>query len=441
MLISKYFLPIRKEIPTEAVTISHQLMLKSGMIKQIASGLYAWLPFGYKILRRFEQVIREEMDRYGFQELLMPTIQPAKLWHESGRGQKFYGPETLRFKDRHDNEMLYGPTAEEVVTFIATGDLKSYKQLPLSLYNMQWKFRDEIRPRFGIMRSREFLMLDSYSFDKTEEDARKTYYAHYDCFLSICARLGLVAIPSQADSGEIGGDMSHEFHILAKSGESEIFYEEGLADLITEVKNGNLKTKNIEEYRNKLLSYYIATDEKHNPQNCNIPAEKLKSARGIEVGHVFYFADKYSKPMGLRMMDDTSTEFIPMMGSYGIGVGRLVAAFIEANSDDKGIIWNKETSPFDLYLVNLSPKDETCTNAANEIYQNLQHQNFDILFDDTQDSPGVKLAKSELLGIPITIVVSTRNITDGKIEVRLREKVKTEIIELTSLENFLKTLF
>ena len=420
MRLSNYFLPLRKDMPADVAVKSHELMVKSGMIKQISGGLYAWLPLGYKVLRRFEQVIREEMEKFGFNEILMPTVQPASLWHESGRGN-FYGVETLRFKDRHEREYIYGPTAEEVVTFIARDELKSYKQLPLSLYNMQWKFRDEIRPRFGVMRSREFLMLDSYSFDESEEAAKASYNAHYDCFVSIFARLGLTAIPMQADTGEIGGDLSHEFHILAETGESEIIYDKAIEEITG---------ADVQNMREKISKFYAVTSEKFVANECPVDEANLRRKRGIEVGHIFYFADKYSKPMGLSIMDKDGKSVVPMMGSYGIGVGRLVAAYIEANHDEKGIIWNETTTPFDEIIFNLAPKDEACTKIAEDLYKTKKMQGFDILYDDTNDSIGVKLARADLIGVNTQIIVSPRNLQNNQIESRTRKTGISELIEI-----------
>ena len=422
MLLSKYFLPTRKDVSRDLVLASHKLMVRAGLIKQISSGLYAMLPMGLKVLRKIENIIREELDSEGFHEMLMPTIQPAELWKESGRYQN-YGLEMLKFQDRHGVELLYGPTAEEVATLIAK-DIKSYKDLPCVLYNIQWKFRDEIRPRFALMRAREFLMLDSYSFDKTEEEAKTTYNKHYDAYLRIFARMGLTAIPMQADTGEIGGDLSHEFHIIAQSGESEIFYEESLENLINEIKTGKISSN----LRENISQFYAKTEEKHNEdESKNL---KIVKKRGIEVGHNFYFSTKYSASMNFTIQNAEGTTFNPFMGSYGIGVGRLMAAFIEANHDEKGIIWHKNISPFDFYIVDLT-KSEDSKFKVNQIYNDLKKANFDVLLDDTKDFAGEKFSRSDLIGIPYIITLSEKLIEGGEVEFKCRSsnEVSKTLIE------------
>lgn len=420
MFVSKYFLPTRKDVSSDVVLTSHKLMLKAGMIKQIASGLYAFLPLGLRVLKKIENIIREELDLEGFNEVLMPTIQPASLWQESGR-YGGYGKEMLKFKDRHEAELLYGPTAEEVITFIAK-DLKSYKELPCVLYNIQWKFRDEIRPRFALMRAREFLMMDSYSFDKTEEGAIESYNKHYDAYLRIFARMGLTAIPMQADTGEIGGDLSHEFHIIADSGESEIIYEEGLEGLISRIQSG----EKINNLRDEIGKFYAATSEKHLEEN----GKNLIKKRGIEVGHNFYFATKYSTSMKLTVQGEDGKPFNPLMGSYGIGVGRLMAAFIEANHDANGIVWHPEISPFDYYIVDLT-KTEEAREFALGVYKDLQSKGHSVLFDDTTESAGAKFAKADLLGIPTRITISQKLFENGK-QIETKDR-KTGTISIKSI--------
>ena len=416
MLLSKFFLPLRKDVSKDLVLTSHKLMVKTGMIKQVASGLYAFLPLGLKVLRKIENIIREELNREGFNEILMPVVQPASLWEESGR-YSGYGKEMLKFKDRHEVELLFGPTAEEVVTFLAK-ELKSYKELPLVLYNIQWKFRDEIRPRFGLMRGREFLMMDSYSFDVTEEQAIVNYNKHYDAYLRIFARMGLTALPMQADTGEIGGDLSHEFHIITEAGESEIYYDEKLEDLIAKVKNGEV----FEDLRAEIGKYYAATAEKHTEKGL-----KLVKKRGIEVGHNFYFADKYSKSMGLSLQNAEGSTFHPLMGSYGIGVGRLMAAFIEASNDESGIIWHESIAPFQYYIVDLTKEHKVW---AMEVYKTLQSRGYEVLFDDKEGSAGEKFARADLLGIPYRITISDKLFAEQKLEVKNRTTKEVKYLTL-----------
>lgn len=428
MLISNLFLPLKKEISADIILKSHQLMIKSGMIKQISAGIYAWLPLGLCVLRKIENIIREELNAEGFHEILMPTMQPADLWNESGRGG-YCGQETLRLKDRHGVDMIYGPTAEEVVTFIARGELKSYKNLPCTLYNIQWKFRDEIRPRFGVMRGREFLMMDSYSFDKTKDESVKTYNKHYDAYLRIFARMGLVAIPMQADPGEIGGDLSHEFLVLADSGESEVFYDPKLNDLVSQISEGR-ETQNLRE---KIGQYYAATSDKHQGNT-----DGLAKMRGIEVGHIFYFGDKYTKPMNVQVQDESGALFYPECGSYGIGVGRLVAAAIEASNDSNGIIWHESISPFDIGLINIGTKNPECTKYADEIYALLKSQGRDVLYDNTDDRAGEKFAKMDLIGLPKRVVISEKLMQDNKAEIKDRRSGVVEVISIADIESYFR---
>ena len=350
MRLSRYFLPLLKETPSEAQIVSHQLMLRAGMIRQSSAGIYSWLPLGYKVLRKIEQIVREEMDAAGCHEVLMPSIQPAEIWQESGR-YNAYGPEMLRIRDRHDRQMLYGPTHEEVITDIFRRSIKSYKDLPQNLYQIQWKFRDEVRPRFGVMRGREFLMKDNYSFDLNAEGAVKSYNTMFLAYLKTFKRMGLTAIPMRAETGPIGGDLSHEFQILAETGESAAYYDAAFEDIDFMADDLDIE---------QLMSLYAATDDQHDPAACPVPADRLRSGRGIEVGHIFCFGTKYSKSMGAVVMGPDGEEVPVEMGSYGIGVSRLVGALIEAFHDDNGIIWPEGVAPFDLGLINLRPGDDAC---------------------------------------------------------------------------------
>lgn len=423
--ISQYFIPTKKHLSKDITIPSHQLMLKAGLIKQISSGLYAWLPLGMRVLNKVNEIIRQEMDKINALEVVLPTMQPQELWERSGRGQ-YCGQETLACKDRHGKTLIYGPTAEEVMTFVANNELHSYKGLPLTLYNIQWKFRDEIRPRFGMMRCREFLMLDSYSFDENPQKAEESYNKHYEAFLNIFIRMGLTAIPMQADSGEIGGELSHEFIIIADSGESEVVYEKSLEMLIDDVKSG----KKFENLRIEIAQHYAVTGEKHE-QNDYKKTDLIKK-RGIEVGHIFYFAQKYSKAMGMEFKMASGTNDFPYMGSYGIGVGRLIAAYIEANHDEKGIIWNEAISPFDLMLLNLSPKDEAITKQANDIFEMLSKK-YEILYDDEENQIGEKFTKAELLGIPVQVVVSKKMMEVSCVEIRYRKTGESKMVKIDEL--------
>jgi prolyl-tRNA synthetase len=418
---SKFFLPLIKEQPTEAAIVSHSLMLRAGMIRQLGAGIYNWLPLGLRVLNRIADIVREEMNRAGAQEILMPTIQPAELWIESGRYED-YGKEMLRLKDRHERDLLYGPTNEEVVTDIFRQNVRSYKELPLNLYQIQWKFRDEIRPRFGVMRGREFLMKDAYSFDVTREGAVNSYRAMLEAYLKTFRRLGLNAVPVRADSGAIGGDMSQEFHILAETGESEIFYDAELETLLA-AENLDLDA---------LQKCYAAADEKHQPENCPVAKENLRSKRGIEVGHVFYFGTKYSKALGANVTDSSGASVTVEMGSYGIGVSRLVGAVIEANHDQAGIIWPEAIAPFDVALIVLKPGDAACEKLAEKAYETLTRQGKQVLLDDTSDSAGAKFAAMELIGIPWQIVIGPRSAAQGDVEIKSRRTGEKQTLSLES---------
>jgi len=419
MRLSKYFLPTLKENPIDATVVSHQLMVRAGMIRQTASGIYSWLPLGLKVLRKVEKIIKEEMDKSGALEVLMPTIQPAELWIESGRYEA-YGKEMLRIKDRHDRDILYGPTHEEVVTDLFRKNIASYKDLPKNLYQIHWKFRDEIRPRFGLMRGREFLMKDSYSFDLTEEDARKTYDLMYETYFKIFRKMGLKPIALRADTGAIGGDLSHEFHILADVGESAIFYDKKFDELSANQEIDIAQTQKI----------YAMADDLHIPEKCPIPADQLVSRRGIEVGQVFNFGLKYSKAMEASVMGAGGEKIYPNMGSYGIGVSRVVAAAIEANHDENGIIWPAQISPFDVILINIRVGDEACDKACEELYSRLQNKGIEVLYDDTKNSLGQKFSVADLIGVPTQIIVGPKSLALGKVEIKNRKTGEKSEMEL-----------
>ncbi len=411
MRLSTYFLPTLKENPTEAQIVSHRLMLRAGMIRQSSAGIYSWLPLGLRVLKRVEQIVREEQDRAGAQEILMPTLQPAELWRESGRYDD-YGKEMLRITDRHEREMLYGPTNEELVTDIFRSHIKSYKDLPKQLYQIQWKFRDEIRPRFGVMRGREFLMKDNYSFDIDFDGAKKSYDTMYATYLRTFARMGLRAIPVRADPGAIGGDLSHEFQILAETGESQLYYDAAYDDLWSGAGEPDPEA---------MKALYAAADEKHDPANCPVPVERLKTARGIEVGHIFYFGTKYSKPLGAVVTGPDGNPITVEMGSYGIGVSRLVGAIIEASHDDAGIIWPAPVAPFQVGLINLRAGDATVDAACADIYAKLQNAGIETLYDDRDERPGPKFARMDLLGLPWQLIVGPRGIEKGQVEIKNRK--------------------
>jgi prolyl-tRNA synthetase len=411
MRLSTYFLPTLKENPTEAQIVSHRLMLRAGMIRQSSAGIYSWLPLGLRVLKRVEQIVREEQDRAGAQEILMPTLQPAELWRESGRYDD-YGKEMLRITDRHEREMLYGPTNEELVTDIFRSFVKSYKDLPKQLYQIQWKFRDEIRPRFGVMRGREFLMKDNYSFDLDFEGAKHSYDTMYACYLRTFARMGLRAIPVQADPGAIGGNMSHEFQVLAETGESQLYYDAAFDSLWSGEGEPDIAA---------LKTLYAAADEKHDAAKCPVPADRLKTARGIEVGHIFYFGTKYSKPLNAVVAGPDGNPITVEMGSYGIGVSRLVGAIIEASHDGAGIIWPEPVAPFRVGLINLRAGDAKVDAACDDIYAKLQSMGIETLYDDKDERPGPKFARMDLLGLPWQMIVGPRGLEKGQVELKNRK--------------------
>ncbi|MBK9083071.1 MAG: proline--tRNA ligase [Rhizobiales bacterium] len=421
MRLSRYFLPILKENPKEAEIVSHRLMLRAGMIRQESAGIYAWLPLGLKVLNKINGIVRQEQNRSGAVEVLMPTIQSADLWRESGRYDD-YGKEMLRIKDRHERDMLYGPTNEEMITEIFRAYVRSYKDLPLNLYHIQWKFRDEVRPRFGVMRGREFLMKDAYSFDLDYEGARHAYNKMFVAYLRTFKRLGLTAIPMVADTGPIGGNLSHEFIVLAPTGESEVFSHRDYLSFDTPPADIDFDDKAaVQAVVDKWTSLYAATDEKHDAAAfAQVPAEAQVSARGIEVGHIFYFGTKYSAPMKAVVNGPDGKEHAVHMGSYGIGPSRLVAALIEANHDENGIIWPQSVAPFKVGLANLKVGDAATDAACADLYAKLGKAGVDVLYDDRDERPGAKFATLDLIGLPWQVVVGPKGLAEGKVEVKNR---------------------
>lgn len=400
--------------------MSHQLMLRAGMMKQNSAGIYSWLPLGFKVLKKIEKIVREEIDRAGAVEMLMPTIQSADLWKETGRYDA-YGPEMLRITDRHDREMLYGPTNEDMITDIFRTYVKSYKSLPLNLYHIQWKFRDEIRPRFGVMRGREFLMKDAYSFDVDEASARKSYQKMFCAYLNAFDRMGLTAIPMKADTGPIGGDLSHEFIILADTGESAVFCDSELLDVSAPGTDLDFDGDLTAEFE-KRTSYYAATEEKHDEAAFNsVPEDRRVSARGIEVGHIFYFGTKYSEPMAANVQTSDGEVATIHGGSYGIGVSRLVGAVIEACHDDNGIVWPKEISPYDIGLISMRPGDDAVSAACEAAYKQLTDAGLDTLYDETGDRAGAKFARMDLIGLPWQMIIGPKSVEKGVVELKDRK--------------------
>ena len=430
MRMSQYFLPTLKEDPSEAQIVSHRLMLRAGMIRQSSAGIYSWLPLGLKVLRKVEQIVREEQDAAGCQELLMPTIQPAELWQESGRYDD-YGAEMLRIHDRHDRDMLYGPTNEELITEIVRAHIRSYKDLPKLLYHIQWKFRDEVRPRFGVMRGREFLMKDSYSFDLTYEGARAAYNRMFVAYLRTFARMGLKAIPMAADTGPIGGDLSHEFIILAETGESEVFCHRDLLEFDVLGEDVDYAA-DLQPVVDRWTSLYAATDEKHDEAEAAKLGDALVNARGIEVGHIFYFGTKYSKAMNAAVTGPDGEQVFPEMGSYGIGVSRLVGGLIEAFHDENGIIWPESVAPFGAAVINLKVGDVDCDAVCDDLYAKLRVAGVDPLYEDRDERAGAKFADMDLCGVPWQIVVGPRGITNSVVEFKNRASGEREEISVES---------
>ncbi len=430
MRLSRFFLPTLKENPAEAQIVSHRLMLRAGMIRQSSAGIYSWLPLGFRVLKKIEQIVREEQDAIGAQEMLMPTIQPADLWRESGRYDA-YGPEMLRITDRHDRDMLYGPTNEEQITEIFRDAVKSYRDLPAHLYHIQWKFRDEVRPRFGVMRGREFLMKDAYSFDLDFEGAKRTYNKQFVAYLKTFKRMGLTAIPMQAESGPIGGDMSHEFVILADTGESEVACHKDFINMDLNkwdlAPDGDLNT-----VVDSLTENYAATDERRDPEAEKALGEDLVVARGIEVGHIFYFGKKYSEAMGAVVTGPDGDEVTVEMGSYGIGVSRLVGGIIEASHDDDGIIWPEPVAPFKAGLINLKAGDGACDGACEGLYRQLIDAGVEVLMDDRDARAGAKFANMDLIGLPWQVVIGPKGLEKGIIELKNRGSGEREEISMES---------
>jgi prolyl-tRNA synthetase len=431
MRLSRYFLPILRETPKEAEIVSHRLMLRAGMMRQQAAGIYAFLPLGLRVLKKIEQIIREEQDRAGAIELLMPTIQSAELWRESGRYEA-YGKEMLRIEDRHEREMLYGPTNEEMITEIFRAYVRSYKDLPLNLYHIQWKFRDEVRPRFGLMRGREFLMKDAYSFDLDAAGATHAYNKMFVAYLRTFARIGLKSIPMVAESGPIGGNQSHEFIILAETGESEVFCHRDYLDF--EVPGAEVNFDDAADLAtivDKWTSLYAATSDKHDAAAFGaLPADKQVSARGIEVGHIFTFGTKYSEPMKALVAGPDGVERPVHMGSYGIGPSRLVAAIIEAFHDDAGIKWPEAVAPFKVALLNLKQGAADTDAACEQLYRDLSTKGVDVLYDDTDQRPGAKFATADLIGIPWQVLIGPRGLAEGKVEIKRRADGSRDLLSL-----------
>jgi prolyl-tRNA synthetase len=421
MRLSRFFLPILRETPKEAEIVSHRLMLRAGMVRQEAAGIYAFLPLGFRVLQKVCKIVREEQDRAGAIEMLMPTIQSADLWRESGRYED-YGKEMLRIKDRHERDVLYGPTNEEMITEIFRAYVRSYKDLPLNLYHLQWKFRDEVRPRFGAMRSREFLMKDAYSFDLDFAGARHSYNRMFVAYLRTFARMGLRAIPMVADTGPIGGNLSHEFIILASTGESEVYCHRDYLDFA--IPEADVNFDDVEAMQRLVdiwTSRYAATSEKHEAAVFDaLPSDARMSARGIEVGHIFYFGTKYSAPMKAVVAGPDGGEHPVHMGSYGIGPTRLVAAVIEAFHDDAGIKWPEAVAPFKVAILNLKQGDPATDAASESLYRQLSGRGVEVLYNDLDERPGSKFAATDLIGIPWQVLVGPKGLGEGKIELKCR---------------------
>ena len=433
MYLSKLFIPILKETPSEAKIKSHQLMLRAGMIRQSSTGIYSWLPLGFKVMKKIEKIVREEQNKIGAQELLMPTIQSAEIWKESGRYDD-YGDEMLRIKDRQGKEMLYGPTNEELITEIFRASIKSYKPLPQLLYHIQWKFRDELRPRFGVMRCKEFLMKDAYSFDLTDAAATISYNKMFFAYLQTFKKLGLTAIPMAADTGPIGGDLSHEFVILAETGESKIYSDRRIFDLDISKHSG--EENSIKELRKKYDTFYAVTDDKFRKKDFEVKVKKEHQlvTRGIEVGHIFYFGDKYSKPLKCNVDLREGGKVNVKMGSYGIGVSRLVGAIIEAKFSNNVMKWPESAAPFQVAIIpSLQKGDKSNYSKAEKIYNFLKKNNIDVLFDDTEEHLSAKFKKFDLIGIPYQIILGTKD-TGDKLEFK-EVNEKTETISLEEIKN------
>ncbi|MGE0225709.1 MAG: proline--tRNA ligase [Acetobacteraceae bacterium] len=430
MRLSRGFIPTLKETPAEAQIASHRLMLRAGLVRQTSAGIYAWLPLGLRVLRNIERIVREEQNAAGAQEVLMPTIQPAELWKESGRYDD-YGKEMLRIRDRHDRDMLYGPTNEEMITDLFRQSIKSYRELPQILYHIQWKFRDEVRPRFGVMRGREFLMKDAYSFDLDHAGAVVSYRKMMLAYMRTFQRMGLKAIPMEADTGPIGGDLSHEFIILAPTGESQVYYDVAFEeiDYLSSGAGGfsHESDADLERFFREMTTHYAATDEKHDPDRwASVTAERRREGRGIEVGHIFYFGTKYTESMNTTVAGHDGKPVHPEMGSYGIGVSRLVGAVIEASHDQGGIIWPDSIAPFKAAILNLKAGDPACDALCESLYARLAGN---ALYDDRGDRAGVKFADADLMGHPWQIIVGPRGAASGVVE--LKRRASGERVELS----------
>ena len=433
MYWSKYFIPTSKEVPSGAKIPSHQLMIRSGMIKQESAGIYSWLPLGLRVLKKIEKIVKEEQELAGAIEILMPTLQSSDLWIESGRYEG-YGEEMLRIIDRHDSTLIYGPTNEEQVTEIFRSYVKSYKSLPLNLFHVQWKFRDEIRPRFGLLRGREFLMKDAYSFDVSEQDSKISYNKMFVAYMNTFKRLGIKAIPVVADSGPIGGNISHEFSIIAETGETEVYFDKR----IHEVKYNDINFSNEEELEilvNKYTSFYSSTEDKHDEKifSSQVMEENQKKGKAIEVGHIFSFGTKYSEPMRALITDENGKNNPVYMGSYGIGVSRLVAAIIESSHDEKGIIWPSEVAPFEVGIINLGSNDKNCLEACENIKEEIEKNGYHVIVDDRDESTGKKYTDMDLIGIPYQIIIGPRDLKNGKIEFKKRSEDKKELLEVKGI--------
>ncbi|MBO43954.1 MAG: proline--tRNA ligase [Rhodospirillaceae bacterium] len=423
---SQFFLPTTKETPSDAQIASHRLMLRAGMVRQSSAGIYSWLPLGFRVLRKIEKIVREEQNLAGAQELLMPTIQSADLWRASGRYED-YGKEMLRISDRHDREMLYGPTNEELITEIFAGTLRSYRDVPKTLYHIQWKFRDEVRPRFGVMRGREFYMKDAYSFDLTSELGRVSYNKMFIAYLRTFARMGINAIPMRADTGPIGGELSHEFIILADTGESEIFCDQDLIDMDVMASEVDYAV-DLQPIVDKWTGLYAATDEMHDEKKfeANVPEGKRVCARGIEVGHIFFFGTKYSEKLGAKVNLQNGDERAVQMGSYGIGVSRLVGGIIEASHDEEGIIWPESVAPFRVGIINLRQGDNACDQSCNDLFIKLAEQGVEVIYDDRSERAGGKFADMELTGIPYQVIIGPKGVEKGVLEFKNRKTGERE---------------
>lgn len=434
MRLSNYFLPLLKETPSEATIASHRYMLRAGMVKQDSAGIYIWLPLGFKVLKKIEKIVREEQNKAGAVEILMPTIQSSIHWKETGRYDA-YGPEMLRIKDRGDRELLYGPTNEDMITDMFRTYIKSYKDLPQNLYHIQWKFRDERRPRFGVMRGREFLMKDAYSFDVDLEGARLSYNKQFVAYLNTFDRLGLKAIPLRADTGPIGGDLSHEFLILAETGESKVYCHSDLLDMEAP---GSVMEKDLQEVVDSRTSFYARADDMHDQTKFDeIPKNKQVVARGIEVGHIFQFGDKYSKPMNANVQRANGRVSPVMMGSYGVGVSRLVGGIIEASHDENGIVWPKSVTPFGVGIINLKVGDVDVDRVCEELYEIFERSGIEPLYDDKNDRGGQKFARMDLIGLPYQIIVGPRGLKDDIVEVKVRISGEKKQLSLENAVNYI----